>query len=82
MEKLRCHRCKSPDLVLHETRHEHAEIVGGLVINEEGRIEGHGDAWFTPGEIQPQLTRIECNGCGHEWRPRRLFAGIKDGTDA
>jgi hypothetical protein len=64
--------------VLHETRLEHAEWDGGLFINEQGSIEARGDAWFTPGEVQPKLTRIECQDCGHSWHPKRWFAGSKE----
>jgi hypothetical protein len=75
VRQLTCHRCGSAGLVLHETRYEHAEFDGGLVINEEGRIEARGAAYYQPGEIQPGLTRIECASCGHDWHPRRQFAG-------
>jgi hypothetical protein len=61
--------------VLYETHYEHAEFDGGLFINEEGSIEARGDGYFTAGEIQAALTRIECLSCGHEWHPRRTFAG-------
>ena len=73
--QLECHRCSSADLVLYETHLEHAEFDGGLFVSEEGRIEARGDAHFTAGEIQPALTRIKCMSCGHEWHPRRAFAG-------
>lgn len=73
---LRCHRCQSAELVLHETRHEHAEYDGGLFIDKDGRLAAHGEASFAPGEVQPALTRIECGSCGHSWRPRRSFTGV------
>lgn len=75
-EQFRCHRCRSADLTLHETRFEHAEYGGGLFVNAQGRLEATGEAYFTPGEIQPGLTRIRCESCEHEWRPRRTFDGI------
>jgi len=75
--QLKCHRCGAADLVLYETRFEHAEWDGGLFINDEGRIEAHGEGFFTPGEIQSRLTRIECAACGHNWHPRRFFAGAR-----
>jgi hypothetical protein len=79
MKQLTCHRCGSPDLVLHETYLEHSEFDGGLFINDQGRIEARGEAVHTPGDIQPRLTRIECLACRHEWRPRREFSGISIG---
>lgn len=81
-QQLKCHRCRSSDLVLHETRHEHAEFDSGLFINEQGRIEARGNGHFTPGEIQPGLTRIECTSCGHEWHPRGEFTGTLHGEEA
>jgi hypothetical protein len=81
MRQLRCHRCGSADLVLHEARLEHGEWDGGLFVNEEGGIEARGDGYFEPGEIQPGLTRIECSACGHEWHPRRNFDGSKPVRD-
>ena len=82
MRRLTCHRCGSAELVLHETRHDHAEFDGGLFVNDQGSIEARGDGYFTPGEVQPRLTRIECSACGHEWHPRRTFIGSQDGPDA
>jgi hypothetical protein len=82
VDRLRCHRCKSADLVLHETRLEHAEFPDGLFVNDKGRIEARGTAYFSPGSIQPRLTRIECSACGHEWRPRRSFVGIREVSGA
>jgi hypothetical protein len=73
--QLKCHRCGSAELVLRETRYEHAKYDGGLFVNDHGRIEARGDGWFTPGDIQPALTRIECESCGHGWHPRRQFDG-------
>lgn len=72
---LRCPECKSTDLVLHETRFEHAEYNGGLFVNARGHLEAAERAQFTPGEIQTRLTRIECAGCGRDWHPRRPFDG-------
>lgn len=72
---LRCHRCRSENLILRETRHEHAEWDGGLIVDADGQIRAWGDGIFTPGDIQSQLTRIECEDCGHDWHPRRWFAG-------
>jgi hypothetical protein len=74
---LRCHRCGSAELVLQETRHDHAEWDGGLFVNEEGNIEAHGEGWFTQGDIQRAMARIRCESCGHEWRPRRRFIGSR-----
>lgn len=79
MPQLKCHRCGSAGLVLYETRHEHAEYEGSLFVTDEGRIEARGEVRFTAGEIQPALTRIGCESCGHEWRPRRQFSGIWPG---
>ena len=78
-KRLSCHRCGSADLVLRETRHEHAEFDSGLFISEQGHIQACGSGHFTPGEIQSSLTRIECTACGHEWRPRRVFDGALEG---
>ena len=77
MRRLKCHRCGSSDLVLREVRFEHAEYDGGLFVNERDRIEARGEGIYSPGEIQPHLTLIECRGCGHEWHPRRWFDGIQ-----
>lgn len=74
-KRLRCYGCGSTDLVLHETRYEHAEYDGGLFVNEQGRIQALDSGISTPGEIQPELTRIECTACGYDWHPRRPFAG-------
>ena len=73
--QLRCHRCRSAELVLHEAYLEHSAWDGGLFINGQGRIEARGAGYLSPGEIQPQLTEIECRSCGHRWHPRRTFAG-------
>lgn len=72
---LRCHRCGSPDLILREARLEHAEYDEGLYVDQDGRIRAHGEGTSAAGEIQPQLTEIECPGCGHCWHPRRGFGG-------
>jgi len=75
--RLRCHRCGSSDLILREAWLEHAEYDGGLYIDQDGRIEADGEGFFSGGEIQSHLTEIECDGCGHVWRPRRAFSGSK-----
>jgi hypothetical protein len=75
--RLRCPQCRSQDLVLCETRLEHAEFAGGLFVNAAGRLEADGEAYLTPGEVQPRLTRITCESCGRQWRPRRSFDGIR-----
>jgi hypothetical protein len=75
-KQLKCHGCGSTDLVLHETRFEHAEYDGGLFVNEQGHLEAAGTGIFTAGEIQPRLTWIKCETCRREWRPRRQFDGI------
>jgi hypothetical protein len=74
---LKCHGCGSADLVLYETRHEHAEYAGGLFVNEQNHIEAAGRATYAPGELQPSLTRVKCESCGHEWHPHRQFDGIR-----
>lgn len=79
VRQLKCHRCGSADLVLHETRFEHAEYDGGLFVNENGHIEARGIAYFEAGEIQPSLTLIDCATCGHEWHPRRSIDGVEEG---
>jgi hypothetical protein len=71
---LQCHRCRSASLLLRETRYEHAEYDGGLFVDDD-MIRACGDGIFTPGEIQPKLTVIECQDCGHAWHPRRGFDG-------
>ena len=76
MRRLRCRKCRSVDLVLHETRLEHAEYDGGLYVNEQGCIEARGIGYFEPGEIQPRLTRINCAACGHELAPAALSPGV------
>lgn len=75
MRQLRCHRCGSPKLVLFETRHDVAQWGGGLYLTRDGEIEAAGIAYFHPGEIQPRLTEIRCEACGHAWHPRRWFRG-------
>lgn len=72
---LRCHRCGSADLALNEIIHECARYDEGLYLDADGAIRARGDAVLSPGEIQPELTEIECLSCGHSWRPRRRFAG-------
>jgi hypothetical protein len=73
---LTCRNCGSAGLILYETRFEHAEYAGGLFVNEQGHLEAAGEGYFTPGDVQPRLTRIECESCGRTWRPRRQFDGI------
>lgn len=73
--QLRCHRCGSAELLLRETRYDHAEWDGGLYVTDQGTIAARGEGIFSQGEIQPKLTEIECEGCGHTWRPRRRFRG-------
>lgn len=75
MRQLKCHRCGSPELVLYETYHEHGQYDGGLFVNDEGQIQARGGATMRQGEVQPNLTRIECESCGHDWHPRRPFTG-------
>lgn len=77
MRKLRCHHCGSADLVLLETRYEHAEYDGGLLVNDEGDLEARGEAFYTAGDVQDRLTRIKCDSCGRSWHPRRPFAGMR-----
>jgi hypothetical protein len=76
--RLTCPHCGSADLVLRETRHEHAEYGDeGLFVNGQGHLEAAGRGYFSPGEVQPRLTRIGCGNCGREWRPRRPFDGVR-----
>jgi hypothetical protein len=75
--RLTCHRCGSPDLILRETRHNHAEWDGGLYVADDGTIEASGEGIFSEGDIQSSLTEIECEGCDHIWRPRRRFTGAR-----
>jgi hypothetical protein len=72
---LHCRQCRSSDLALLEVMHELARWDEGLYLDEHGSIRPLGDAVRSPGEIQPQLTEIECLNCGHTWRPQRRFAG-------
>ena len=74
MKALRCHRCGSADLALTEVIHEHARYEG-LYLDGDGSIRAGGEGIFTAGDVQPALTQIECQGCGHAWHPRRPFAG-------
>jgi hypothetical protein len=76
---LRCHRCRSMNLILRETRYDHAEFNGGLFIRDDGKLAALGDGYFSPGDVQPKLTEIECESCGHSWHPRRDFAGTVKG---
>lgn len=73
--QLRCHRCRSAELILREARLEVAEYHGGLHIRADGRIEAVGEGFSNPGEILTGRTEIECEDCGHAWHPRRDFAG-------
>jgi hypothetical protein len=73
--QLTCHRCRSAELILRETRYDHAEYDGGLYLNDAGSIMFAGEGIFTPGDILPALSAIECAGCGHTWHPRRHVAG-------
>jgi ribosomal protein L37E len=73
---LRCHRCGSADLALLEIYHECGVYDEGLYLDADGAIRAHGSAVLSQGEIQPQLTEIECRACGHAWHPRRRFAGV------
>ena len=77
MRQLRCHRCRSTDLVPHETRLDHAEYDGGLFIRDDGKIIASGEGYFNEGDVIPKLTEIECEDCGHTWHPRRAFAGCE-----
>lgn len=76
-----CHRCGSAELVLSETRYEHATYDEGLYLDETGAIRARGEGISAAGEIQPNLTEIECSACGHSWRPRRRFAGTLLGEE-
>ena len=76
---LTCHRCGSVQLVLTEVCHEIGTWADGLVLTADGKIAARGDQWREAGEIQPALTRISCDGCGHEWHPRRRFSGAAGG---
>lgn len=75
MRRLKCHRCGSAELVLYEVYQEHGQYDGGLFVNDGGRIQARGSAVLSQGDVQPRLTRIECESCGHNWHPRRAFAG-------
>lgn len=70
-----CHRCRSTNLILREVRHEIAEWSDGLFIRDDGQIVAAGTGYSYAGDVQPQLTEIECGGCGHIWHPKRQFAG-------
>lgn len=74
---LTCHHCGSPDLTLRESRLETAEWQEGLLLTDDGKIVALGEGTFYPGELQPGKTEIECDGCGHVWRPRREFRGAE-----
>lgn len=76
MSSLCCHRCGSAALVLIEVFQSHARYDEGLYL-DQGAIHAHGEAVISPGDIQPRLTEIECEGCGHTWHPRRRFAGVE-----
>lgn len=73
---VRCRRCGSADLILHEACLEWAEYDGGLFLTPAGEITAGGEVYRNAGEIQEQLTRIECRSCRHEWHPRRRFIGV------
>jgi hypothetical protein len=68
--RLSCHRCGSIDLELTEFHVESHLWDGGLYL-VDGRIEPAGTAIHRAGDILPQRANIRCNGCGHNWHPRR-----------
>jgi hypothetical protein len=73
---LKCHRCGSDALILNEVFLTHVRYDEGLIVTPEGTIRALGDGGVsTPGDPYPQMTEIECEDCGHSWRPRRRFAG-------
>jgi hypothetical protein len=63
--------------MLYETRYEHAEYDGGLFVNDDSQLEARGEAVYSAGEIQPALTAIKCESCGHEWHTNWRFIGIQ-----
>jgi len=77
-EPLTCHQCGSGDLTLNEVRHEYAFAAGLVLV--DNKIWATRPADFEAGEIQPDLTRVTCHDCGHHWRPRRRFAGYREGS--
>jgi len=78
--KLRCHRCRSDDLVLREVLQEISEWPDGLFLDDRGQIVAAGEAIRNYGQTVPRLSEVECQGCGHVWHPRRYFAGAAKDT--
>lgn len=74
VRRLRCHRCGSTDLTVAEVCHEHGSF-SSIVVTEDGQLAALDEAVFSAGDIQPKLTRVHCHDCGHNWHPRRNFAG-------
>jgi hypothetical protein len=60
-----------------ETCYEHGSFTS-IVITADGKLAALDEGLFSAGEIQPQLTRVHCHDCGHNWHPRRHFTGVID----
>jgi hypothetical protein len=69
----KCPRCRSEALTLTEDQIEHHTWCDGLRLNGDGHIVMDGEAFHEPGDII--AARLNCEGCGHEWTPRRRIHG-------
>jgi len=66
---LRC-RCGSAEVTLTEVTMEHHWWDEGLWV-VAGEIRPVGTAHHGPGDILVEKTRLDCDTCGRNWRPRR-----------